>query len=84
MAAILAAGLDGVKDRRPLRMRSIEVAAAKMSDEDRRKHRVSVRMPGSMEAAHECLLKDKVILGALGRELVDVHVAVNKVSAWGM
>jgi glutamine synthetase len=79
LAAVLAAGMAGVKTGRALVARDCEArSAAEMTEAERRAMGITKRMPLSVEEARQNLREDQVLGAALGRALVGPYLAVNK------
>lgn len=79
LAAILAAGMTGIKTKQVLTMKDCqERSAAEMTEEERKAMGVTKRMPLNVEQARRNLREDKVLGETLGRELVEPFLAVNK------
>jgi glutamine synthetase len=79
MAAIIRAGMTGLKGQKPLTVRSCDgVGAALMTSEERAEMGITKRMPLSVGEARNYLLEDKVMGDALGPEMVKQYVSVNR------
>jgi glutamine synthetase len=80
VAALLSAGLDGVRKGMELTVGKCQVPASLMTVEERKSKGVDVRLPLNVEEARAALLADEVIRKAMGEELVEKFLATNKVS----
>lgn len=81
VAALLAGGLDGVRQQMPLTMHGISGPANELSESARLEKEVTTRMPLRIEEARKALLEDKVLVKALGVEFVGTYLAVNEVQS---
>ncbi|KIJ35489.1 hypothetical protein M422DRAFT_34638, partial [Sphaerobolus stellatus SS14] len=83
LAAILAAGLDGVKNKLPLNIRDCPgpVSAAQMSEEERHALGIWKRLPLSWEEARSNFRQDEILRDFFGREFVEKYLSVNKTLA---
>ncbi|KAI5117124.1 hypothetical protein M0805_007971 [Coniferiporia weirii] len=77
-AALLAAGMAGVRAKEALRVRGLYVPASTLSEAERRENGVTTRMPLTIDEAREALKKDEVLKGALGEAFVQSYLSVNK------
>jgi glutamine synthetase len=68
-ACMLAAGLDGVKNK-IMPPESTDVNIYHLSEKERKKMKIEM-LPGSLAESQECLMKDKVICDALGSHMVE-------------
>ncbi len=68
-ACMLAAGLDGVKNK-IMPPDSTDVNIYHLSDKERRKMKIEM-LPGSLAESQEFLMKDKVLCEALGSHIVE-------------
>jgi glutamine synthetase len=68
-ACMLAAGLDGVKNK-IMPPESTDVNIYHLSEKDRRKMKIEM-LPGSLAESQEHLMKDKVLCDALGDHIVE-------------
>lgn len=76
IAAVLAAGLDGIKNgMTPPPAMECNIYA--MSDQQRRAHGIG-SLPGSLDEALECLLADEVICKALGDSVLDSYLTAKR------
>ncbi|KAJ7593597.1 hypothetical protein C8J56DRAFT_924631 [Mycena floridula] len=79
LAAILAAGLSGIKDKQTLLMKDCQdLSAAQMTEEKRTAMGITKRMPMNIEEARKNLRDDATLTGILGKEMVTAFLAVNK------
>ncbi|KAF8505219.1 glutamine synthetase guanido kinase [Gautieria morchelliformis] len=79
LAAVLAAGMIGIKTRQALTAKDCQDAsAAAMTEEERKAMGITKRMPLSVEEARRNLRADNVLRGVLGKELVGPFLAVNE------
>ena len=79
ISALLAAGLDGVKNGAQLEVGMCQVPPYLMTDVERAKKGVTKRLPLNVEDARDALRSNEVIQKALGEELVEKFLAVNEV-----
>lgn len=81
LTAIVSAGMAGIKAKTPLTVKDIPgpIAAAQMSEEERRSYGVVKRLPLSWQEARDNLAKDAVLEEAFGHEFMVKYLAVNKV-----
>jgi glutamine synthetase len=84
LAGILAAGLDGIRERKPLTMKDCDgkTSAANMSEEERKEAGIDRRLPLDLADAISSLKDDEVLRKALGEEFVEAYVSMNKVSTF--
>ncbi|HVU15230.1 MAG TPA: glutamine synthetase family protein [Phototrophicaceae bacterium] len=73
-AVMLAAGLDGIRQRMPLE----EAFEGSLVRQDRSRLRQLETLPVSLSEALECLVQDDVIMAALGPYISDRYVAVKQ------
>jgi glutamine synthetase len=85
LAAILGAGMVGVREGLELSVMECLEPAASLSEEERRRRGVDGRMPLSLEEARDKLLSSKAVTDIFGDEFVEKYIAVNQVSykRWG-
>ena len=76
IAALIAAGLDGVRSKKGLTLRDCPFDVSQMSEDQRARYGIKTRLPGTLEEALEKLKGDRVLLDALGRDFVGNYVAV--------
>jgi glutamine synthetase len=67
MGAIVAAGLEGVKDSRKMAMKDCDVNPARVGEEERRKYGIEMRLPGTIEEALKVLEGDELFKSVFGR-----------------
>lgn len=79
MAALLAAGMEGVRTRKTLEVHGVGLPPNELSEAERASAGVTTRMPLTIEEARTALEEDEVLKGALGREFVKLFLSVNKV-----
>ena len=79
VAALLGAGMDGVKQGMRLVVGMCQVAPSEMTAEERQRKGADVRMPLSVEEARSTLRGNEVIRKVMGEELVEKYLAVNAV-----
>ena len=78
VAAIIAAGLDGIEKESKLEMGDCQVDPALLNDQERKKLGIIERLPGSVEAALERLQGDQTLIQGMGKELADAYLGVKK------
>ncbi|KLO07860.1 glutamine synthetase/guanido kinase [Schizopora paradoxa] len=78
-AALLAAGMDGVKHQKKLLIEGVgNATAAQLSPSERDKLGIRTRLPLDVAAAREALKSDKLFTEVLGEEFITKYLAVNK------
>ncbi|KAL9114355.1 MAG: hypothetical protein Q9227_001777 [Pyrenula ochraceoflavens] len=78
MAAVLAAGLDGVRNNRQLTFKDCPFDVSQISEQQRREYGISTRLPDTLEKAIKELQGDRLMVKALGREFVENYAAVKR------
>lgn len=78
MAAVLAAGLDGVRNEKQLTLKDCPFDVSQISETQRRELGIKTKLPNSLEKALSLLRDDEIITEALGRSFVDNYLAVKK------
>ena len=78
MAALLAAGLHGLREDFPLMHKDCTVDSSQISDEEREELGITTTLPHSLPESLKSLDEDEVIREALGDVTVDDYVAVKK------
>ncbi|KAF5343436.1 hypothetical protein D9758_011813 [Tetrapyrgos nigripes] len=80
LAAIIGAGVKGVKEKRALRIKDCPgpKVAAQMTEEERRALGIIQRLPLSIEEARVAFEKDAVMREIVGEEFVEKYLLVNK------
>ncbi|KAL2157697.1 hypothetical protein VTH06DRAFT_5180 [Thermothelomyces fergusii] len=76
VAAVLFAGVKGAVDREPLVWGDCEIDPAKLTANDRRELGVTQMLPADLGEALGALKEDAELVGLMGAELVERHVAV--------
>lgn len=80
IAAMLAAGMLGVKKRKPLEVGDCgDLAPASMTAEERKKLGVATRMPLTIEEARIALKTDKEMTEVFGEEFIKTYLSINEV-----
>ena len=79
IAAMLAAGMLGVKEGRLLEARDCEVMPASLSGEARKEMGVKTRLPLTIEQARTALKEDTKMVGVFGEEFVNAYLSINEV-----
>lgn len=81
LAAILAAGIDGIKSKRPLTIKDClgPLSAAQMTEAERHALGIRKRLPLSWEEARGNLPQDEVLREAFGDEFLEKYLSVNNV-----
>jgi len=78
LAAMLAAGANGVEQSSPLTIKDLsDVGAAELSPEARVAHGITTRMSLSWQEARQRLVEDRVLCSALDPELVEAYLSAN-------
>lgn len=78
VAALLASGLDGVRQRKKLWLRDCASDPSQMSEEGRREVGIQRMLPKGLKESLRMLERDRVLNGALGEEFVGDYVAVKR------
>ena len=78
MAAVLASGLYGLRQKLRLEHKECTADAAQLSAEEREALGISVRLPNSLDKSLAALEKDDVLKEGLGRRFVADYVALKK------
>ncbi|KAG7094107.1 hypothetical protein E1B28_007723 [Marasmius oreades] len=80
LAAIIGAGLTGIKDQKKLEIKDVRgpKCAWQMDDEERKALGITKRMPLNIEEARTNLEKSSVMKEVLGSEFVEKYLLVNK------
>lgn len=83
-AALLAAGMAGVRAREQLHVRGVKMVPNELSEHERERAGISTRMPLAIEDARAALDGDDVLKKALGEEFVKSFLSVNKVRLYSL
>ncbi|KAK6354240.1 hypothetical protein TWF730_008652 [Orbilia blumenaviensis] len=78
LSAIIAAGLDGLTKGIPLRGGHCNIAAAKLSAEERETLGVNILLPKTLDGSFAALQADQVLREYLGDDLVLGYIAVKR------
>lgn len=78
MAALVAAGLVGLRDQIPLAQEDTPVDVSTIDEEERKDLGITERLPNTLEKSLTYLSKDKSLINMLGQDLVDDYLAVKK------
>jgi len=78
MAALLAAGIDGLRSNAELKQKDTLVDAVTLSDEERRQHGITTRLPNTLEKSLEALREDRVLTRLVGQAIVDSYVVTKE------
>lgn len=78
MAAVLLAGVNGVKMQERLVWADCEVDPATLTENDRKELSVTQMLPASVEEALQALKEDDELTDLLGLELVEKYSAVKE------
>ncbi|KAJ7575129.1 hypothetical protein C8J56DRAFT_901585 [Mycena floridula] len=79
LAAVLAAGISGIKTKQVLLAKDCnDMTAAEMTETKRQAMGVTKRMPLDVEQARKYLRDDEGLTDLLGKEMVEAFLAVNK------
>ena len=78
MAALIAAGLLGVRDRIPLTQKDTPVDVSTLTDEEREELGITNRLPSTLQQSLNCLSQDQPLIDMLGQDLVDDYLAVKE------
>ncbi|KLU86262.1 hypothetical protein MAPG_05278 [Magnaporthiopsis poae ATCC 64411] len=76
MAAVIIAGLSGVKSRTKLVLKDCPVDPAMLSEEERFSYGITKQLPSSPTEAFEALMRDRLLVENIGQELVETYVSV--------
>ena len=79
IAGVLACGILGVRDGRPLVVKNCTRTAAEMTIAEREALGITKRLPLNIVEARRCLAVDQAIKDILGSELVEHFLQVNEV-----
>jgi len=80
-AAIIAAGMIGVKDGAKLEVKNCRDSPAELTEEQRVALGITTRLPLTLEESWERLKADKALVNELGEYFVERYLAVNKMWA---
>lgn len=78
MAALVAAGLDGLRRELDLEVKDTSVDVSTMSEQTRKAHGITERIPNSLELSMEYLKNDNKLREMLGTQIVNEYLAVKK------
>lgn len=79
LAAIIGAGLDGIKTKQVLATKDCgQKSAAELTEDERQEMGITNRLPLSVEQARKNLQEDAVLTQVLGKELVEKFLAVSR------
>lgn len=78
LAAIIGAGVQGVIDKQPLKMKPCLVDPSTLPAKVREDLGIRQKFPGSLGEALDCLMADKGLEGILGQAAVGNYVTVKK------
>ncbi len=78
MAALLASGLDGLRQRMRLGLRDCPEDPSQMSGAQRMQLGITTRLPKGLDESLESLQEDEVLVESLGRGFVEDYVAVKR------
>ena len=78
LAAIIAAGVGGVLDKAPLRMKDCLGQPGELSPEQREELGIRERLPKSIRGALECLRADRELGALLGEDVVKTYITVKE------
>lgn len=76
MAALLAAGLDGLHKRMALTQKDTLIDASTMSEQERRSHGITEKLPNTLTKSMEALSKNGVLKEMIGWRLVNDYLAI--------
>ncbi|KIX06217.1 uncharacterized protein Z518_04192 [Rhinocladiella mackenziei CBS 650.93] len=76
MAALLAAGLHGLRQDLKLELKDCAGDPTGIGEEERQKLGITTQLPNTLEKSLKCLDRDKVLRRSLGYALVDDYLAV--------
>ncbi|CAG8533873.1 4964_t:CDS:10, partial [Scutellospora calospora] len=77
-SALIASGVDGIKKGMQLTTNPMLENPAALSDKERNKAGVTERMPGSLRDTLTALKEDKVLVDALGEQMVQCYIGVKE------
>lgn len=78
MAALIAAGLLGLRDQLPLLQKDTPVDVSTLDAGERESLGITEKLPDTLQKSLDCLSENKSLIDMLGRELVDDYLAVKK------
>lgn len=78
LAAIIGAGVQGVLDKQPLKMKPCLVDPSTLSENEREDLGIRQRFPKNLAEALDCLVADEGLERILGQAAVENYVTVKK------
>lgn len=78
MAALIAAGLDGIRQKAPLTHKDCPFDPSQLTAEKRESYGITNRLPGTLEEALGRLHSDKALTQSLGKGFVENYLAVKR------
>ncbi|KAF7846480.1 hypothetical protein BT93_L4256 [Corymbia citriodora subsp. variegata] len=81
MAALLAAGIDGMDHQKELTIQDTSVDAASLNDEERSKLGITKTLPKTLQLTCSALATNEVLRAALGDTMIDDYLAVKEAEA---
>ena len=81
LAAIIGAGLRGISDREPLKLKDCPYEPARLTCGEREAYGITQRIPASISEALDSLQADEAMRSVMGEELVETYVSVKRAEA---
>lgn len=78
MAALIAAGLDGLRRDLDLVQQDTAVDVSTLSEQQRREHGITTKLPKTLKLSMESLRRDEILRELLGIKVVDEYLAVKQ------
>lgn len=78
LAAVLAAGINGLDKQLDLKQKDTLVAADSLSDKERAEHGISVMLPNTLQKSLQCLKGNEDLTNLLGDDIVEDYIAVKE------
>lgn len=78
MAAVIAAGLDGLQRDLPLKQKDTRVSAHTLTDEEMKDHGITTKLPNTLQKSLKSLGENETLAKMLGQDIVDDYIAVKE------
>lgn len=78
MAAVLAAGLNGLDQKLDLKQKDTLVPADTLTDQERAEHGITTMLPNTLTKSLKCLKEDEALTQLLGDDIVEDYIAVKE------
>ncbi|KKY19752.1 putative extracellular developmental signal biosynthesis protein [Phaeomoniella chlamydospora] len=75
MASVIAAGLDGIRNRKPLIHKDCKFDASQIDEETRKNLGITTRLPNTLHKALEILKADELMNKELGEGFIENYIA---------